>query len=109
MTRTVIRLNHFMSAEEFDRIKKEWEQKNPDTCLIPYTMSLENHKRGHWQSIKNSEWNGGGFYKCSWCGYGYSWGQFDLADFNYCPNCGAEMEDNNEMGKDWAHGEGRQI
>ena len=88
MTRTIIRLNSFMRAEEFDRIKKEWEQENPDTCLIPYTMKLE-RGRAKWRLLRDNKT----FTecKCSNCGaveyFNHGWKLY-----NYCPNCGAEME-----------------
>lgn len=84
MTRTILRLDHFTRPAEFDRIKKEWEQENPDTLLIPYTMKLE-RGRARWERHTYIEL---AYYKCSNCHKPYNW----VDDFNYCPNCGAEME-----------------
>ena len=94
MTRTIIRLNSFIRAEEFDRIKKEWEQENPDTCLIPYTMKLERGRaRWEYQNINPPEKIRGitenvPVWACSNCKHMY----MQVDGFNYCPNCGAEME-----------------
>lgn len=85
MTRTIIRVNQFMRAEEFDRIKKEWEQENPDTCLIPYTMKLE-RGRARWEYMKPNGQIKADFWKCSNCKV------VGIGKYNYCPNCGAEME-----------------
>ena len=90
MTRTILRLGHFTRADEFDRIKKEWEQENPDTCLIPYTMKLE-RGRAKWEQ---HGYLGLTYWTCSACGKPYNKiKDFHYCpDFNYCPNCGAEME-----------------
>ena len=54
---------------------------------IPAADVREN-KRGKWLSCKpyNPEFNG---YECSECGAKYQ----DLSPYNFCPNCGARMEE----------------
>lgn len=50
-------------------------------------------KRGRWINKKSADWAGGGATLCSCCNYGYSWREFfEVENFNYCPNCGARME-----------------
>ena len=49
-------------------------------------------KYGHWLEINDGDWAGGGYLKCSACGYGVSWDLSDAADLKYCPNCGAKMK-----------------
>ena len=49
--------------------------------------------RGMWIHEKDPDWRGGGYTKCSVCNYGYADGAYlDVEDFNYCPHCGAKME-----------------
>lgn len=48
--------------------------------------------QGHWEEINDGGWAGGGYLKCSACGYGVSWDLSDAADLKYCPYCGARME-----------------
>ena len=52
---------------------------------------------GKWISERSKDWRGGGAEICSECGYGYSWGAYHEPDeFEFCPNCGAKMEANDE-------------
>lgn len=49
--------------------------------------------RGRWEIHEDASWAGGGFTKCSACGYGYSWGGFLFVDeWPFCPHCGTRME-----------------
>ena len=57
--------------------------------------ALENQKTGHWETIcPITSWQfTRDHYKCSECGTHWEY------TFNYCPNCGAKMEgENNEQG-----------
>ena len=55
------------------------------------TIEPERNK-GKWIETKDSEWSGGGCYKCSHCSLGISFELFGLMpEWNYCPNCGVNM------------------
>ena len=90
----VLRMTHFIGSDDFKRVKKEWEEENPGTLVIPCTMEAVNPKRGKWlkSDIPCEEW------KCSACGGG-AW-YYDVKGYvrksRYCPNCGAYMGDENE-------------
>lgn len=62
----VLRMTHFMKKDDFEKEKKEWEEENPGTLVIPCTMEAVNPKRGKWlkSDIPCEEW------KCSACGGG---------------------------------------
>ena len=96
MATTILRMNHFMKEADFNAYKTKWEQENPDTLVIPITMSVERTK-GKWIYKKDENWRGGGLYYCSICKYGFS-DYYDIELFDYCPHCGAEMkaEETNE-------------
>lgn len=51
-------------------------------------------RKGKWEEKQDSDWAGGGAWVCSECGFGYAFGAYHEAyEFNYCPNCGARMEE----------------
>ena len=83
-------MTHFMKKDDFKKEKKEWEEENPGTLVIPHTMEAVNPKRGKWlkSDIPCEEW------KCSACGGG-AW-YYDVKGYvrksKYCPNCGAYMK-----------------
>lgn len=53
-------------------------------------------KEGRWENIEDDSWMGGGYTKCSACGYGYSWGAHHEPDeWDFCPHCGAKMRPDN--------------
>ena len=67
----------------------------PDGSSVPKVFHVE--KRGRWINKKSADWAGGGATFCSCCEYGYSWKAFfEVENFNYCPNCGARMERDDE-------------
>ena len=90
MTKTILRLNHFMKELDFKKFKEEWERENPDTTVIPFTMKVE-HTKARWIYKKDEDWANGGYYLCSNCRYKWS-DYYDIDLFNYCPHCGAEIE-----------------
>lgn len=56
------------------------------------TADVRENVRGEWIIIKDQEWSGGEYVKCSNCDYGYAIGAYhEPAEFKYCPNCGADM------------------
>ena len=57
---------------------------------------------GVWIEEKDADWAGGGCWRCSACGYGYSFGMLPHEDLNYCPHCGARMEERHERTDDAA-------
>ena len=51
-------------------------------------------KRGKWVHSEDEAWSGGGKTTCSACAWSYSDGAYlDVYEFNFCPNCGAEMKE----------------
>ena len=57
------------------------------------SFKAEPVRRGRWEIHEDASWAGGGFTKCSACGYGYSWGGFfAVEEWPFCPNCGAKMD-----------------
>ena len=58
-----------------------------------YCMWTATQKRGRWIEYETEGLEGGGITFCSCCGTGCTWGAFrEVNRFNYCPNCGARME-----------------
>lgn len=86
----ILRMNQFMKEADFKELKEEWERENPETLVIPYTMSVERMK-GKWLYKEDKDWTSGAFYYCSICKYGFS-SYYDIELFDYCPHCGAEMQ-----------------
>ena len=90
----VLRMNCFMKTDEFKKYKEEWERENPGTLVLPHSMEVENKRtvkaRNIWQSVA-----GHCEFKCSFCGADIltvEGGSLDGGYFNYCPNCGLELE-----------------
>lgn len=75
--------------EEVDNVPKfyEWLNEQP---------TIEERKTGRWIEQNNHDWEYSKEYRCSECGKqrlvtipkGWNW--------NYCPNCGARMVNENE-------------
>lgn len=62
---------------------------------MPETVS--DPKRGHWICEENDDYAGGGCWRCSECGYGFSWAAYNTIDEqDYCPHCGVRMEESSE-------------
>lgn len=58
---------------------------------------LTERKRGNWVHSEDIAWSGGGKTTCSACDWSYSDGAYlDVYEFNFCPNCGAEMKRRSE-------------
>ena len=91
----VLRMNTFMKKDDFKEYKEKWENENPGTLVIPCSMEVENKRtvkaRNIWQSVY-----GHCEFKCSLCGADIlivEGGSLDGGYFNYCPNCGVELEE----------------
>lgn len=100
----------FIERNELKRWVEDWQKKTRRLCplrtaksipirtlyefleALPIAKADLLRKQGHWADIKDGGWAGGGYLKCSACGYGVSWDLSDAADLKYCPNCGARME-----------------
>lgn len=54
---------------------------------------------GIWIEEEDADWAGGGYWRCSVCGFGYSYGMLEIKDLNYCPHCGAKMMEGGERSK----------
>jgi hypothetical protein len=53
---------------------------------------------GEWIHSNSQYWNGGGFTRCSKCGYGFSDAAYVGVDrFDYCPHCGKRMKSANNI------------
>ena len=60
---------------------------------IPASERLPERPHGQWEQYKDDCWSGGGFTKCSACGYGFAWGAFfETEEWEFCPICGAMMD-----------------
>ena len=58
-------------------------------ALILARVPIAEPKRGEWEVINEKE----EVYSCSECGF-VAWGKAEIS--NYCPNCGARMEEDND-------------
>lgn len=91
-----------MNREEAIKILKDtlYDEKTPTDYLEAVKMgreALENQKTGHW--IEKDGYDGDTYYDCSECGESFCLIEGTPTDnlYNYCPNCGAKMEgENNE-------------
>ena len=51
-------------------------------------------RHGRWAEKTCVGWAGGGYWRCSCCGFCYSFGAYhEMNESNYCPNCGAKMDE----------------
>lgn len=76
---------------------KEWWEAE---CKEPIKALEQKSKTGHWISHReHCEMNNlrpsglGSYFWCSECGCGIDSKNFSRVNYNYCPNCGAKMED----------------
>ena len=61
------------------------------------TVDAVERKRGRWVHSEDKEWCGGGKTTCTTCGWSYSDGAYhEVYEFNFCPNCGADMRGESE-------------
>jgi hypothetical protein len=68
-------------------------------ALIDRQPTIEpERKTGHWIACENKPWwSGGGYWKCSNCGYGFSFEAYlDADEWDYCPKCGSAMTEGEE-------------
>lgn len=67
-----------------------------------HIKSIRSFPAAEVHQIKHGEWKRGNLILnrsiCSICGW-YT-DEFDTFDFNFCPNCGAHMEDDSEVTED---------
>lgn len=55
--------------------------------------AVKQRPHGQWELHEDDCWSGGGFTKCSACGYGFAWGAFfEAEEWEFCPICGASMD-----------------
>lgn len=91
ITDTENRINAMPSAEPISQIK--WERDTAIAQLKELGYGLgEERKKGKWIPLAMN-----GEYKCSLCGRASksdnaAWVNIPSAYWNYCPNCGARME-----------------
>lgn len=51
-------------------------------------------RTGRWIWAQDEGWSGGGKTTCTACGNSFADGSFfEVEDFNYCPTCGAYMQE----------------
>lgn len=72
-----------------ESLKKAMEEM--ELTLVPAEP-----RKGRWIEEEDADWAGGGYWRCSACGYGYSFGMLSIHELNYCPNCGARMTEESE-------------
>lgn len=60
-----------------------------ETC---YGYTAESEPVGKWIKVHPIQENDVGGYKCSICSTGF----YDADRFNYCPNCGVKMDEEEE-------------
>lgn len=58
------------------------------------TADIVERKKGKWIHKNDKDYAGGGYEKCSCCGFRYCDWIF-IEDAKYCPNCGADMRGEN--------------
>ena len=70
----------------------------PDMAqVLAYECGKAERKRGNWVHSEDIAWSGSGKTTCSACDWSYSDGAYlDVYEFNFCPNCGAEMKRRSE-------------
>ncbi len=72
----------------------EGGQENRSAIRIIMELPSAECNRGEWVVLYDEDSPQDGIWKCSNCGYI----RFvdDITPTNYCPNCGADMRDNND-------------
>ena len=87
-----------LTREEAIKILKDtlYDEKTPNDYIKAVKMareSLENQKTGHWEETE--DYNADVIYRCSVCESAF-YLECDTPkdnEYNYCPYCGARMED----------------
>lgn len=89
-----------MRAIDADALEAYWECFDDPDLDYQYVFKSDidaaptiEPKHGRWLPCEDELYAGGGYNKCSVCGYCFSFkGYFELETMGYCPNCGAEMD-----------------
>ena len=57
------------------------------------TADVRENVHAHWEIVYDEDCDSGGKYICGNCRHAFPFGAyFELCRFDYCPNCGAQME-----------------
>ena len=88
MERIILKVNCFMKSDDFEELKKEWEERIPNAIVIPYTFNVENLRELRGKNLKPPS-----LFKCSVCGWECNDTYTCDSEFKYCPNCGVELEE----------------
>lgn len=85
-------LSTLSTTDTIDSVTAKWLYKRLKTLVdeMP-TADVVERKNGKWVTVKIG--NGDTRYTCSECGASYECDSRDRWDFNFCPNCGAEMSE----------------
>ena len=82
-------IERFPDCAECLEARKSIIARIPSADVRPVVMA-------RWKHRKDSAWSGGGCTECSACGFGYSDEYYhEVEEFNFCPNCGADMREEN--------------
>lgn len=84
--RIILRVQHFMKSDDFEKLKAEWESKIPNAIVIPSTFTVENLRELRGKNLKPKS-----LFKCSVCGWECNDTYTCDSEFKYCPNCGVEI------------------
>lgn len=58
------------------------------------TEDVRENVHAHWEIVYDKDFDDGGKYICGNCRHAFSFGAyFELCRFDYCPNCGAKMDE----------------
>ena len=88
MERIILKVNYFMKSDDFEELKKEWEERIPNAIVVPHTFNVENLRELRGKNLKPK-----GLFKCSVCGWECNDTYTCDSEFKYCPNCGVELEE----------------
>lgn len=81
---------------EFANNMKDKSIDANDIARFPWADVREN-VHAHWEIVYDEDCDDGGKYICGNCRHAFSFGAyFELCRFDYCPNCGAKMDEREE-------------